>query len=179
MLLLECPKRIRRLVLAAAGGLGKGVGWWLRLASLPGVVEHLGQPFMALGTRLALRGAHDGVTEEDILALSQYNSRAGSARAFARSVRDVINWRGQLRNFAQRAAEIEKLPPMLVVWGDRDRLIPIGEGRAFAKSLEGASFREFPGCSHYLHNERPEEFVRVVRAFLDDPTAPATRFHPP
>lgn len=179
MLLLECPQRLRRLVLVAAGGLGKGVGWWLRLASLPGVVEHLGQPFMALGTRLALRGAHDGLTRQDILTLSQYNSRAGSARAFARSVRDVINWRGQLINFAHRAAEIEKLPPMLVVWGDRDRLIPIREGRAFATSLEGARFQAFPGCSHYLHNEQPDEFVRVVRAFLDDPTAPATLFHPP
>jgi pimeloyl-ACP methyl ester carboxylesterase len=45
--------------------------------------------------------------------------------------------------------------------------------------LEGASFQTFRGCSHYLHNERPEEFVRAVRAFLDDPTAPPTRFHPP
>lgn len=179
MLLLACPRRVRRLVLVAAGGLGKAVGWWLRLASLPGVVEHLGQPFMALGTRLALRGARAGVTREDILALSQYNSRAGSARAFARSVRDVIDWRGQLRNFGQRAAEIEQLPPILVLWGDQDRLIPIEQGRAFARSLEGAIFQAFAGSGHYLHNEQPEEFVRVVRAFLDDPTAPATRFHPP
>jgi pimeloyl-ACP methyl ester carboxylesterase len=179
MLLLECPERIRRLVLVAAGGLGKAVGWWLRLASLPGVVEHLGQPFMALGTRLALRGAHGGVTPQDILALSRYNSKAGSARAFARSVRDVINWRGQVRNFGQRAGEIEKLPPMLVLWGDRDRLIPIAQGRAFADSLEGAQFQVFPGSGHYLHNEHPEEFVRVVRAFLDDPTVPATRIKLP
>jgi pimeloyl-ACP methyl ester carboxylesterase len=179
MLLLECPERVRRLVLVAAGGLGKAVGWWLRLASLPGVVEHLGQPFMALGTRLALRGARRGVTPEDILALSQFNSRAGSARAFARSVRDVINWRGQLKHFGQRAGEIEKLPPMLVIWGDRDGLIPFEQGRAFAESLEGASFRAFPGSGHYLHNEQPEEFVRVVRAFLDDPTVLATRYNRP
>ncbi|HEY5374716.1 MAG TPA: alpha/beta fold hydrolase, partial [Polyangiaceae bacterium] len=42
MLLLRCPERVRRLVLVAAGGLGKGVGRWLRLASLPYVVEYLG-----------------------------------------------------------------------------------------------------------------------------------------
>lgn len=178
MLLLECPDRLRRLVLVASGGLGKAVGWWLRLASLPEVVEHLGQPFMALGTRLALRGARAGVTAEDIRALCQYNSQPGSARAFARSVRDVINWRGQLRTFDQRAAEIEKLPPMLVLWGDQDRLIPVEQGRDFARSLEGAVFRAFPAAGHYLHNEQPEKFVHVVRAFLDDPTVPATRFHP-
>jgi pimeloyl-ACP methyl ester carboxylesterase len=175
MLLLECPQRIRRLVLVAAGGLGKGVGWWLRLASLPGVVEHLGQPFMALGTRLALRGAKGGVTAEDVAALGAYNSQAGTARAFARSVRDVIDWRGQLRHFAHRAGEIEQLPPMLVLWGDRDGVIPFAQGRAFAESLHGACFRAFPGSGHYLHNEQPEEFVRVVRTFLDDPNVAAAR----
>ena len=179
MLLLECPERVRRLVLVAAGGLGKGVGWWLRLASLPHVVEYLGQPFMALGTRLALRGAREGVSREDIAALSRFNSQAGSARAFARSVRDVINWRGQRRNFLQRVNEVQKLPPLLVLWGDRDALIPIEQGRAFAAMLEGAVFRTFEDAGHYLHNEHPERFVRSVRAFLDDPNVRATELARP
>jgi hypothetical protein len=63
-----------RLVLVAAGGPGKAVGWWLRLASLSGVVEHLGQPFLALGTRLALRGAQGGVTPQDILGTCRSTS---------------------------------------------------------------------------------------------------------
>jgi pimeloyl-ACP methyl ester carboxylesterase len=179
MLLLECPQRNRRLVLVAAGGLGKGVGWPLRLASLPGVVEYLGQPFMALGTRLALRGACEGVTQEDIAALSGLNSIAGSARAFARSVRDVVDWRGQRKNFLQRVNEVEKLPAVLLVWGDRDPIIPIEQGRAFAALLEGAVFTTFHGSGHYLHNERPEAFVRVVREFLDDPAVPATKLRGP
>jgi pimeloyl-ACP methyl ester carboxylesterase len=179
MLLLECPERIRRLVLVAAGGLGKGVGWWLRLASLPRVVEYLGQPFMALGTRLALRGAHEGVTRKDIKQLSRFNSQAGSARAFARTVRDVINWRGQRRNFLQRVTEVAKLPPVLILWGGRDALIPIEQGRAFAAMLEGAVFKTFEGCGHYLHNEQPEAFVKAVREFLDDPTVPATELRRP
>jgi pimeloyl-ACP methyl ester carboxylesterase len=175
MLLLECPGRIRRLVLVAAGGLGKGVGWWLRLASLPGVVEYLGQPFMALGTRWALSSDRDGVTREEIRELSRLNAQSGSARAFARSVRDVIDWRGQRRNFRDRAHEVTKLPPMLVLWGDGDTLIPIEQGRAFADSLDGAVFKIFKGAGHYLHNEQPEAFVRALREFLDDPTVPATR----
>lgn len=175
MLLLECVERIRRLVLVAAGGLGRGVGWWLRVASLPGFVEYLGQPFMALGTRLALRGARSGVTPEDVRDLMLLNSRSGTARAFARSVRDVIDWRGQRRHFLHRAHDIEVLPPVLVLWGDRDTLIPFAEGRAFAESLEGSIFQAFAGSGHYLHNERPEEFARVVRDFLDDPAIPSAR----
>jgi len=179
MLLLECPERIRRLVLVAAGGLGKGVGWWLRLASLPRVVEYLGQPFMAIGTRLALRSAREGVTPRDVAELSRFNSQAGSARAFARSVRDVIDWRGQRKNFLHRVNEVRKLPAVLVLWGDRDTLIPIEQGRAFAAQLEGAVFKSFEGSGHYLHNERPEEFVRAVLEFLDDPAVPAIRLRQP
>jgi pimeloyl-ACP methyl ester carboxylesterase len=171
MLLLACPQRVRRLVLVAAGGLGKSVAWWLRLASLPHVVERLGQPFMALGTRLALRAARDGVSSQDIAELSRLNSQVGSARAFARSVRDVIDWRGQRRNFLHRVNEVEKVPSILVLWGDADALIPIEQGRAFAL-LTGAQFMSFEGAGHYLHNERPADFVRAVRAYLDDPTVP-------
>ena len=177
MLLLACPKRVRRLVLVAPGGLGKGVGWRLRLASFPRVVEHLGQPFMALGTRLALREARKGVTRNDVAELSRLNSQAGSARAFGRSVRDVINWRGQRQNFFHRASEVEKLPAILVLWGDRDATIPIEQGRAFAALLKGTVFRIFQGAGHFLHNEQPETFVEVVREFLDDPTVPNAKLN--
>jgi pimeloyl-ACP methyl ester carboxylesterase len=175
MLLLECPERIRRLVLVAAGGLGKGVGWWLRLASLPGVVEYLGQPFMAVGTRLALSSDRDGMPPEEIRELSRLNAQSGSARALARSIRDVIDWRGQRRNFRDRAYEIGTLPAILLIWGDRDAIIPIEQGRAFAESLAGVVFKTFRGVGHYPHNERPEAFVRTLRDFLDDPAVTATR----
>jgi pimeloyl-ACP methyl ester carboxylesterase len=178
MLLLECPNRVRRLVLVAPGGLGKGVGWWLRLASFPRVVEALGQPFMGLGTRLALRGAGDGVTPEDVAELSHFNSRAGSARAFARSVRDVVDWRGQRRNFFHRVHEIAKLPAILLLWGDRDELIPVEQGRAFAAQLEGTVLSIFQGSGHFLHNERPEAFVKAVQEFLNDPAVREAQLNP-
>jgi pimeloyl-ACP methyl ester carboxylesterase len=172
MLLLECPERVRRLVLLSSGGLGRDVGLALRLASLPLAVEHFGQPFMAHGTRLALRGLWD---DSDIAELSAINAEQGSARAFARTVRDVIDWRGQRRLFLQRAHEIAHLPPILVCSGDRDPIIPFAHGKAFADRVEGAVFRLFAGSGHYIHHEEPELFVRVVRDFLDDPNAPATR----
>lgn len=179
MLLLEIPARVRRLVLIAAGGLGKAVGFWLRLASLPHVVEYFGQPFMALGTRLALRSVHESISKADVAELSRLNALPGSARAFARSVRDVIDWRGQRRNFLHRAHELDRLPPVLVMWGERDSLIPIAQGRTFVDLLDGAVFESFPSSGHYLHNERPEAVAVAIRQFLDDPAGRATRLKVP
>jgi pimeloyl-ACP methyl ester carboxylesterase len=180
MLLLERPARIRRLALVAPGGLGRDVGVWLRLAAVaPRAVELLGQPFMSLGTRLALLGAP--FSEDDVMERCAMNAAAGTARAFARTAQDVIDWRGQSRLFVQRAHEIEALPPIALYWGDRDTLIPITQGTAFARAVNGVMFRPFPGCGHYLHHEQPEAFVSALREFLDLPHAEAAciRVAPP
>jgi pimeloyl-ACP methyl ester carboxylesterase len=171
MLLLECPERIRRLVLVAAGGLGRGVIFWLKLGTVPYFVEHWGQPYMAFGTRRALPTAHGEEGELDARALSVMNSARGSARAFSRTVRDVINFRGQRRRFDQRVHELGSLPPIAVLWGERDRIIPIAHGRAFTEHMIGARFTSFPDCGHHLHQEDPAGFVSAVREFLDDPSA--------
>ncbi|MCC6524943.1 MAG: alpha/beta fold hydrolase, partial [Polyangiaceae bacterium] len=127
-LVLTHAARIRRLGLVAAGGLGREVSLALRLCSLPGVVERLGQPFMRLGTRLGIAAAGCGYEPEELDTLSWMNDRPGSARALARTVRDVIDLGGQHRHFLDRAGEIEALPPIAVFWGDRDPVIPIEHG---------------------------------------------------
>ena len=175
VMLLECPTRIRRLVLVASGGLGREVTPALRLASLPHVVELFGQRFMALGTRVALHGHRARFSKQEVKELSAMTRRPGSARAFARTVRDVIDLCGQRRTFFQRAHQIAELPPIAVCWGDRDAIIPAAQGRAFAESVEGVVLRQFEGCGHYLHNEQPGAFARIVREFLDDPAVPAAR----
>ncbi len=167
MLLLACPKRIRRMVLVASGGLGREVGFWLKFATFPHFVEHYGQPFMAFGTRQALGRLSDARVEQDIEALSAMNAARGTARAFSRTVRDVINFRGQTRHFLQRAKEVRALPPIAVFWGECDELIPIAHGKRFVQCVEGAEFKAFPNCGHYLHQERPGQFVSALRAFLD------------
>jgi pimeloyl-ACP methyl ester carboxylesterase len=169
MLLLECPARVRRLVLIASGGLGKDVGVLLRLASLPYLVERFGQPFMALGAKLVLREIRGKLEAKEIARLVRFNSLPGSARAFARTVRNVIDWRGQRHSFLHRAHEVKKLPPVLLLWGDKDNLIPIQQGREFARRLQGSLLRVFEGCGHFLHNEAPAEVARAVVDFFDDP----------
>src|SRR5258708_4340348 len=94
MLLLHCRPRIRRVVLEAAGGLGKGVAWVLRLASLQAVVERFGQPFMAFGAWLAPGNVRASLLPRELATLTSIQSRPGTARAFARTVSDLVDWHG-------------------------------------------------------------------------------------
>jgi pimeloyl-ACP methyl ester carboxylesterase len=175
MLLLHCRPRIRRIVLEAAGGLGKEVAWVLRLASLQAVVERLGQPFMAFGAWLALGGSRTGVPPEDLEALRSFQRRPGTARAFARTVSHLVGWQGQRHSFFHHAADIEELPPIAVLWGDRDAVLPVEQGRAFARAVDGVSFVEVAGSGHSVHRDDAASFLRIVRDSLDAPTWPAVR----
>ncbi|MDP9034435.1 MAG: alpha/beta hydrolase [Myxococcota bacterium] len=176
VLLCECRSRIRRLVLAAPGGLGQDIAFVLRLASLPIVVERFGQPFMAAGTRLALGRWGARLAAEHVAGVGAMNARGGTARAFSRTVRDLIDWRGQRHSFFQRAHEIAELPPILLLWGDRDAIIPVAHGENMARSVEGVRFLILAGCGHYLHHDDPESFLQAVREGLDAPSWPTMRF---
>jgi pimeloyl-ACP methyl ester carboxylesterase len=188
MLLLACPERVRRMVLAASGGLGREVGFWLKFGTFPIFVEHFGQPFMAFGTRRALgrmiklpkdEAATDEQSKQDIEALSAMNAKRGTARAFSRTVRDVINFGGQTRHFLHRAGEVKTFPPIAVFWGDRDTLIPMKHGQEFVERAKGAVFKSFPDCGHYLHQERPTEFVKALHEFFDAENATTVRLRQP
>ncbi len=167
MLLLECRHRIRKLALLSSGGLGREVAFELRLASIPWVIEKLGQPFMATGTLMALWHIDHTLNKDHIAELSKINSQQGSARALARTVGDVINWRGQTRGFFQRAHEIADLPPIGLFWGDLDRIIPIAHAHKLVEMVNGTSLEVFEGCGHFPHHEQPESVVRAFQAFFN------------
>ncbi len=174
-MLLEHRKRIRRLALEASGGLGREVGSALRWASFPFFVERFGQPFMALGTTRALNAAGGAYSREEIATLAGFNARPGTARAFSRSVRDVINAWGQHRHFLDRARDVPSLPPIALLWGESDTLIPIAHGVNAASLLEGVTLTRFPGVGHFPHRQEPARYVETLQAFLDAPGLPGAR----
>lgn len=172
--LLRNPKnRVRKLGLVAAGGLGRDVNLALRLAAMPWVVERVGQPFMATGTFVALQAAIRGVySTRELVELSLVNGRSGTARAFARTVRDVIDLKGQRRGFYQHERELERIPPVGLFWGDDDPIIPVEHGITASRLIPGGTLYRFARCGHYPHRERPGSFVDALETFLRAETKP-------
>ena len=58
--------------------------------------------------------------------------------------------------------------PCLVLWGARDRQLPVGDGFQYARRLR-APIRVIPDCGHLLVGERPDACLDAIESFLDGP----------
>ncbi|RDV45232.1 alpha/beta hydrolase [Leifsonia sp. ku-ls] len=61
--------------------------------------------------------------------------------------------------------------PTAVVWGESDRIVTPGYGRALARAIPGARFTEIPRAGHLPQLENPEETWKAIDAFLAEANA--------
>ena len=58
--------------------------------------------------------------------------------------------------------------PVLLVWGENDKLVPPSYGRAYQKHLPSAELKLIADCGHLPMFEREGEFVETVAKFCRD-----------
>ena len=70
---------------------------------------------------------------------------------------------------------LDRLPeitvPVLVVWGEADRMIPVEHGRAYAKAIPGARFLLIAEAGHLPQLETPDRLLAAVRDFAETTAA--------
>jgi pimeloyl-ACP methyl ester carboxylesterase len=174
------PERCDRLVLVASGGLGREVSWMLRLLALPGselVMPLLFPPALRdrgndVGRFLHERGVRSPRIDE---MWRSYASLAESPnrRAFVRTLRAVIDPGGQVVSAMDRIALAAALPT-LIVWGDRDDIIPVDHAHAAHAAIPGSRLAVFDDTAHFPHAERPERFVAVLTDLMETTSPGAT-----
>jgi len=57
--------------------------------------------------------------------------------------------------------------PVLLVWGEEDRVVPVGAAQAAVREFPDASLLVVPDCGHAPQIERPAEFLGAVAPFLN------------
>jgi pimeloyl-ACP methyl ester carboxylesterase len=62
--------------------------------------------------------------------------------------------------------------PVLVLWGARDRFLPLADGHEYARRL-GAPLRVLPDTGHLLISERPDDCAELIERFVDPTVARA------
>jgi pimeloyl-ACP methyl ester carboxylesterase len=169
----QFPERCERLVLVSSGGLGREVHALLRAAALPGAEvvlpwlctagEHsVGRIVHALGS-VGLRASADlEETWRGFVSLAEPEAR----RAFLHTVRGIIDLGGQRVSASDRLYLAAGLPT-LIVWGERDPLIPVRHAREAHARIPGSRLEIFPGAGHFPHLDDPRRFAQALLKFVD------------
>jgi pimeloyl-ACP methyl ester carboxylesterase len=175
----EYPVFCERLVLVSSGGLGREVHPVLRAATLPGAelvlpllahqrVLGLGEVVGQALSRVGLRAGPDiAEMARGYASLADREARM----AFLHSVRAVIDHNGQRVSAADRLY-LASMIPSLIIWGRRDRLIPVAHGEFAHGEMPGSRLDIFEEAGHFPHLDEPVRFAAALRDFLDD-TEPA------
>jgi pimeloyl-ACP methyl ester carboxylesterase len=175
----QFPERVERLVLVASGGLGRQVTPFLRAVALPGAELVLpllaSQPLVDAGTtvggwidKVGLRlGADIAAMATGFASLQDIEAR----RAFVHTARSVIDIGGQRVNATDKLY-LAQAVPTLIVWGDRDPIIPARHGMRAHELMPGSRLELFEGAGHFPHHDDPVRFGTALTEFVAQ-TAPA------
>jgi pimeloyl-ACP methyl ester carboxylesterase len=169
----QFPEIVERLVLVSSGGLGPEVSLLLRAAALPGAGAFIAATaplVQRLGGGLRRAEGHGRRPNTDVAEVVHgYGLLAARERraAFLATVRSVIGIGGQRVSAVDRLYLAEAVP-VLIVWGARDRLVPVHHGEQAHRDIPGSRLEIFEDAGHLPQLEEPSRFVAVLERFLAD-----------
>jgi pimeloyl-ACP methyl ester carboxylesterase len=175
-MLADDPARVATLTLAGSAGFGKEVTVALRLLAVPG----LGRPLLSrLDPRAARRIERSLVadpalvTPERIALALRIAKQPDFAAVYLETARALGGFRGVAAPWrADLLARVARHPrPTLVVWGERDLILPATHLAAARLALPHARSHLFPRTGHLPQLERPDEFADLVRPMLSQVAA--------
>lgn len=169
----QFPERCERLVLVCSGGLGAEVSPVLRVASLPGasaaiyasVQPAVRWPVLAFARGCTRVGLLDDCDVEELQTVWKALRDRSTRAAFLRTLRSVVDLRGQAVSSRDRLYLTRTMPTMLI-WGGRDPILPVAQAREVAAELPDVVLEVLPRAGHIPHRNDPQRFVQVVEEFL-------------
>ncbi len=82
----------------------------------------------------------------------------------SRAVRDGLTI---LRTRSIRRELKQVSQPTLIIWGSRDRIVPLEHGAFMARHIPNARLAIVRGAGHMPFAEKPHQFTALVQSFLD------------
>lgn len=166
------PDYCQRLVLIGSGGLGPDVGLTLRLLSAPGAELILPiiapSPVLAAGDWVRSWFRKAGVESPRGAEMwSAYSSLADAPtrQAFLRTLRSVVDYRGQAVSALNRL-NVKADMPIMAIWGEQDAIIPVEHAYAAHEARPDTRLEVLAGVGHFPQVERPNDVVDLIDDFI-------------
>ena len=166
------PDYCERLVLISSGGLGPDVGVILRLLSAPGAEFVLPiiapKPVLRVGNKVKSWLSGAGIQSPRGAEMwSAYSSLADrqTRQSFLRTLRSVVDYRGQAVSALSRL-KLQGELPVMAIWGEKDDIIPVEHAYAAQAAREGSRLEILPGVGHFAQVEAPMQVVDLIEDFI-------------
>lgn len=95
------------------------------------------------------------------------SDNAHARRAFLHTLRGVIDPLGQ-RVSARDRLYLASEMPSLIIWGERDPVIPIEHGRDAHAAMPGSRLEIVAGAGHFPHLDNPRRVARALRELVEE-----------
>lgn len=168
----QYPERLAALALVSSGGLGQETSAVLRWTALPGsglvmalafnratlaVLAAAGHTFARLGRRIPAPFAPSTVDRLREIADPEHRN------AFLAILRAVVDQTGQ------RVSALARLPllagtPTLILWGERDHVLPVSHGLRAHSLLPHSRYVVFSEAGHEPHVDEPARTADLLMA---------------
>lgn len=172
----QFPHLVDRLILVGAGGVTKDVNIALRFASLPMGAEALAllrlpmvlPAVQMLGqlAGLALGSTAIGRDLPNMLRILNDLPEPTASSAFTRTLRAVVDWRGQIVTMLDRCYLTEAIP-VQIIWGEKDSVIPVRHAHMAHAAMPGSRLEIFENAAHFPFHDDPARFLDIVQRFID------------
>jgi len=175
----QYPARVERLVLVSSGGLGLEVHPIFRLASVPGAGHAIAltsraplrRPIVTAARLLAQVGVLGHSDLDEATHILRGLRDRSTRTAFLRTLRAVVDYRGQAVSSRDRMYLAAAIPTLLV-WGSRDPVVPVHHARAVCDELPTTSLHVVAEAGHMPQLSCPSGFAEAVTTFVAS-TSPA------
>jgi pimeloyl-ACP methyl ester carboxylesterase len=166
LLPIRAKQRIRSLVLINSAAYPQVFPWHVRLLRIPilnRLILRLTTP--TFRARLVLRNMFFNkkrLTQERIRRHAQFFGREGSGTALISMAKEILP--KDMESFIRDLRLITL--PTLIVWGEADSVIPVGNARRLNQDICGSKLIVFKDSGHLPQEELPERTSAAMIEFL-------------
>jgi len=167
---IQFPERVKRLVLVSAAGISSAEVMHLPILTVGRIAAALATNSVTRYRRLAARP----ITRHMSLALVARHPRllkadlayegffkGGGKPGFDDALRASLDY-----DFRDRLDDVKV--PTLIVWGERDSIIPTRDADEFERLIDDSRKVVMEDCGHIPMAERPQAFNDILVGFLDE-----------
>ncbi|MBW1714130.1 MAG: alpha/beta hydrolase, partial [Deltaproteobacteria bacterium] len=166
---------VKRLILIGSASYKQRLPYFIKGVSMP-VFNALSHWLLPPRTSswLVLRFCYyDGkkISDDQVRVYAAYMGLPGSRYSLMKTAQQIIP--SNVKELTERFQTISI--PVLVLWGEGDKVIPVKLGRRLAENIPGARLVVLPKCGHMPQEESPQETLELVKDFLHENRADCSK----